>query len=108
NGYGVGAFNLVGFESIGAIIRAAEAERSPALMMIWSGFGDDAQIAALAAAARVLAERAAVPLALHLDHEADPARYARLVPAFTSAMIDGGAVPLEENVERTRDAIAVA
>lgn len=109
DGYGVGAFNLVGFESIGAIIRAAEAERSPALMMIWSGFGDDGAIAALAAAARVLAERATVPLALHLDHEADPARYERLLrTGFTSAMIDGGAVSLDDNIARTREAIRVA
>lgn len=40
-GYAVGAFNVYNLEGIQAVVAAAEAERSPAILQVNSGFGND-------------------------------------------------------------------
>ena len=37
SGYAIGAFNVFNLESVKAVIAAAEAERSPAILQVWSG-----------------------------------------------------------------------
>ena len=55
---------------------------------------------------RAEAERAGVDVALHLDHGADFAVCARCLRAgYSSVMIDGSRLPLEDNVARTRGVV---
>ena len=56
---------------------------------------------------RAMAERAAVPVAMHLDHGSSAA-LARdaLEGGYTSIMIDGSQKPYEENVELTKEVVA--
>lgn len=105
-GYAVGSFNIFNLESAKAIIAAAEAENAPVMLQIWSGFADFIGLDVLGAIAVCEAKRARVPVAVHLDHGATLSQVGQSVAAgFTSAMLDGSALPLEENIALTRNVV---
>ncbi len=102
-GYGVGSFNIFNMESAQAIVRAAEEERAPVMLQIWSGFDPAPGLAMLGAIAITQAKRASVPVAVHLDHGATLSQVGVAVASgFTSVMLDGSALPLPENIAITR------
>lgn len=108
-GYAVGAFNVSNLESMQAIVRAAETERAPVLAMIWSGIAAWTDFEALAAATVILAEKAAGPIAVHLDHGEDLEIVRRaLVAGFTSVMYDGARHSFDENIRLTNEAKVLA
>jgi len=82
--------------------------RCPALMVVWVGATYIGGLEACAEMARYYAAGADVPVILHLDHgtEADVRR--ALEAGFKSVMFDGSALPLEENIERTRAMVRLA
>lgn len=105
-GYAVGSFNIFNLESAKAIIAAAEAENAPVMLQIWSGFADFIGLDVLGAIAVCEAKRARVPVAVHLDHGATLSQVGQSVAAgFTSVMLDGSALPLEENIALTRNVV---
>lgn len=105
-GYAVGSFNIFNLESAKAIIAAAEAENAPVMLQIWSGFADFIGLDVLGAIAVCEAKRARVPVAVHLDHGATLSKVGQSVAAgFTSVMLDGSALPLEENIALTRNVV---
>jgi ketose-bisphosphate aldolase len=58
---------------------------------------------------RLLAEKSAVPVALHLDHCKDLALIERCIEAgWTSVMIDASSLPFEENLAMTREVVQMA
>jgi ketose-bisphosphate aldolase len=58
---------------------------------------------------RFFAERAAVPVAIHLDHGATADACQKAIDAgFTSVMIDGSHLPIDKNIEQTRAVVAIA
>ena len=70
-GYAIGAFNVYNLEGVRAVVGAAEAERSPAMLQIHPGaltHGGTLLIGLCLAAAR----EASVPVAVHLDHSSSP------------------------------------
>ena len=66
--YAVGAFNAVNMESAQAIFAAAEQERSPLIIQVTQTTMDYTNPDELVALIKVLADRAKIPVALHLDH----------------------------------------
>ncbi|MEW6423135.1 MAG: class II fructose-1,6-bisphosphate aldolase [Bacillota bacterium] len=108
-GYAVGAFNFSNLEIVQAIVRAAEAEKAPVILQATQGAIRYAGLAYLVALARAAAKVASVPLALHLDHGTDANLVAECVRAgFSSVMIDGSRLPLEENIALTRQVVAAS
>ncbi len=108
-GYAVGAFNCNNMEIVQAIINAAEAERSPVIMQASQGAIKYAGIEYINAMARIAAEKASVPVALHLDHGTSFEQVMICIRnGFSSVMIDGSKLPFEENIELTKRVIAVA
>jgi len=108
-GYAVGAFNCNNMEIVQAIIAAAEAEKSPVIMQASQGAIKYAGIEYITAMARVAADNASVPVALHLDHGTSFNQVMMCIrKGFSSVMIDGSKLPFEENVEVTNRVIAVA
>ncbi len=102
-GYGVGSFNIFNMESAQAIVRAAQEEHAPVMLQIWSGFDPAPGLSVLGAIAIAEAKRASVPVAVHLDHGATLAQVGVAVASgFTSVMLDGSALPLDENIAITR------
>lgn len=107
--YAVGAFNVENMEMIQAVIAAAQAERAPVLLQTTPGTLKYAGTALFSAMARALAEKASVPVALHLDHGDSFDLCARAAAdGYTSLMIDGSKLPLEENIALARRVVEMA
>lgn len=107
--YAVGAFNCNNMEIVQAIIGAAEAERSPVIMQASQGAIKYAGLDYIVAMARLAAEKATVPVALHLDHGTSFDQVMQCIRAgFSSVMIDGSKYSLEDNIALTNKVVAVA
>ena len=103
NGYGVGAFNINNMEIVQAIIAAAEETNSPVILQASQGGIKYAGIEYIAALGKIAAEKAKVPVALHLDHGTDLSEIVKCLRfGFTSIMVDGSKHPLEENIAMTQ------
>lgn len=103
-GRGVAAFNAAHLEHAEALVAAAEETSLPLVLQISeNAIRWHAGLAPLAVAARVLAERAAVPVVLHLDHAVSVALVDEaLALGFTSVMYDGSTLEEEQNLSTTR------
>ena len=102
-GYAVGAFNAENLEMVQAIVAAAEEARSPVIIQTTPSTLKYVPPDAFAGMARAIAERAAVPVALHLDHGDSFALCARCFRAgYSSIMIDGSKLPLDGNIALSR------
>ncbi len=108
-GYAVGAFNCNNMEIVQAIVAAAEAENSPVIMQASQGAIKYAGLDYIVAMAKLAAEHTHVPVALHLDHGTSYEQAVRCIHAgFSSVMIDGSKLPLDENIRLTRRVLDVA
>ncbi len=108
-GYAVGAFNCNNMEIIQAIIAAAEAEKAPVILQASQGAIRYAGINYIAAMAKLAAADAGVPVALHLDHGTSFEQVMQCIrTGFSSVMIDGSGLPLEENIALTRKVLDAA
>lgn len=109
HGYAVGAFNVENMEMMQAVIAAAQAEHAPMLLQTTPGTLKYAGTALFSAMARALAEKADIPVALHLDHGDNFDLCARAAAdGYTSLMIDGSKLPLEENTALARRVVEMS
>jgi fructose-bisphosphate aldolase class II len=108
-GFAVPAFDCVEDLMVRTILETAEARRAPVILMCLemdlAGNGWNYVPGLI----RAVADRHDVPVVLHLDHAASLEAIRRALDAgFTSVMIDGSALPFEENVRLTREAVEMA
>lgn len=109
NNYAVGAFNVNNMEIVQAIIEAAEELNSPVILQASQGGLKYAGVEYIAALGKVAAEKAKVPLALHLDHGTDFQQIMLCIRhGFSSVMIDGSQYELEENIAITKKVVEIA
>lgn len=107
--YAVPAFNANCYEMIPALIHAAEEEHSPLIIQIGKKYLSYTPADEIGALALYLAEKASVPVAVHLDHGADLAMASQCLKAgYTSIMYDGSTLPDEENIRNTRQIVEEA
>ena len=107
--YAVGAFNANNMEIIQAIVEASEEEKSPVIIQASQGAIKYAGLDVIVAMVKVMAEKASIPIALHLDHGTDYFQNILCLRAgFTSLMYDGSALPFEENVAMTKKVVEMA
>lgn len=107
--YAVGAFNFVNMEVLKGISAAAKEENSPALIACSEGAIKYAGIRNLVAMAKEEADSSGMPLCLHLDHGKDFDVIMQCIRnGFTSVMIDGSHLPLEENIAITKKIVEIA
>lgn len=108
-GYAVGAFNTSNLEITQAIVEAAEEMKSPAIIQVSEGGLKYAGIETISAIVRTLAIKASVPIALHLDHGTDFNNVMKcLRNGWTSVMMDASKLPLEKNIEVTKNVVTIA
>ena len=108
-GYAVGAFNANNLEMAQGIVQAAELEDAPVIVQVSQGGAEHAGVEEMAAIVKVLARKARVPVALHLDHGMDYLINLRCLRAgFTSLMYDGSKLSFDENVRITREIVHAA
>jgi len=98
-GYAIGAFNVENMEMIQAVIAAAEELRSPVILQTTPSTLKYAAPALFFANVKAEAERASVPVAVHLDHGNSFELAMRCFrEGYTSIMIDGSHRTFEENI----------
>lgn len=99
----VGAFNVANYEGALGVIRAAEAEKLPAILQIFQRLFLTEKGCDLAGTVLRLAHRCNQPIVVHLDHGGSPEIVrAALAAGCTSVMFDGSTKPFEENVAITK------
>lgn len=103
----VAAFNVITLEHIEAVIAGAETAGSPVVLQVSENavrfrYG---RLLPLARAAVAAAERAAVPVALHLDHvQSDDLLRQAPGAGFSSVMYEAARLPYADNLASTRAA----
>lgn len=108
-GYAVGAFNTNNLEITQAIIQAAEEEKSPVIIQTSQSAIKYAGSEEIQAIVKIMAEKASVPIALHLDHGTDWNVVMKcLRDGWTSVMYDGSKYPLDKNIELTKTVVDIA
>ena len=99
NGYAVGAFNVENMEMVQAVVAAAEELNSPVIMQTTPSTVKYAGLDYFYANVKIAAERAKVPVVMHLDHgNSFELAMQALRVGYTSIMIDGSHGSFEENI----------
>jgi len=107
--WAVGHFNIHNQEFIRSVVRAAEQERSPAILAVGMMSIKYMGLAPLISSCQLIAKETDVPVAVHLDHarDLDIVRQA-LDLGINSVMFDGSSFGYEENVEKTTEVVRMA
>ena len=105
----IGMFNATGFDSLQAIIRAAEELDEPVIIAHAEVHNVYNDISLVGPAMMAMAKEARVPVCVHLDHGVSKEMiYKALRLGFTSVMIDASALPYEENLKMTKEITEIA
>ena len=108
-GTAIGMFNATGFDSLQAIISAAEELSRPVIIAHAEVHNVYNDISLVGPAMIAMAKAAKVPVCVHLDHGTSlDMIYRALRMGFTSVMIDASALPYEENLRLTAEVTRVA
>ena len=108
--YAVGQFNINNLEWTKAVLLTAEELNSPVILGVSEGAGKYMTgYKTVSAMVNGMLEEMniTVPVALHLDHGSYEACYKCIEAGFSSIMFDGSHYPIEENVEKTKELVAV-
>jgi ketose-bisphosphate aldolase len=109
NSYAVGAFNFVDYLTMETTVQAAVEADSPVIIQVSAGTIKRFTPKTLVGMARLIADDAPVPVALHLDHGKDVDVIGIAIrDGFNSVMYDGSHLPFDGNVEETRKIVAMA
>ncbi|MBQ8080929.1 MAG: class II fructose-bisphosphate aldolase [Clostridia bacterium] len=106
---GVPAFNIHALEVVPMMARTAEGKGSPVILQVSVSTAKYIGFQLLADIVREVAEPMEIPVALHLDHASSLDDIeAALAGGFSSVMYDGSRLPLDENIQNTKRAVALA
>ena len=108
--YAVGQFNINNLEWTKAILLTAQELNSPVILGVSEGAGKYMTgYKTVAAMVKAMDEELGitVPVALHLDHGSYEGCYKCIKAGFTSVMFDGSHYPIEENIAKTKELVAV-
>lgn len=109
--YAVGQFNINNLEWTKSILLTAQELNSPVILGVSEGAGKYmAGFKTVTAMVKAMDEELGitVPVALHLDHGSYEGCYKCIKAGFSSIMFDGSHYPIEENIEKTKELVAVA
>ena len=107
-GYAVPAFNVYNMETVMGVIKAAEEQRSPVIIQFYSRLATTGFADYLAPVILKAAQKASVPVCMHLDHGAGyEAAAVALNNGATGIMVDFSQLSLEENIEKTKKAVDI-
>ena len=102
-------FVCQGWEDSRAYVKAGEAAGAPVILSAGPGARANMPVQLWGEMFRELARSASVPVVAHLDHGRTLEECEAAIDAgFSSVMIDGSALPLEENIALTRAVTAAA
>lgn len=104
-GFAVGAFNVHNMEYVQAVVRAAELEDAPVILMIGELIIPFAGLDMLAAICKHAARNSCVPVAITLDHGRKEENISRCIELGISVMFDGSHYTFDDNVKLTKDVV---
>lgn len=108
-GWAIPAFSVYNLEQTLAVCRAAEAADLPAIIQAGSSAFRYAGRASLAELVLAAAGDSPAEIGVHLDHAVELDEITDcLARGYSSVMYDGSALPLEENIRRTRAVVEEA
>lgn len=97
--YAVGAFNVENMEMVQAVIAAAEELQSPVILQTTPSTLKYADVELFYANVKAAADKASVPVVMHLDHgDSFELAMKAFRAGYTSIMIDGSHGTFEENI----------
>jgi fructose-bisphosphate aldolase class II len=109
--YAVGHFNINNLEWTKSILLTAEEEKSPVILGVSEGAGKYmAGFLVVAEMVKAMDKSLGitVPVALHLDHGTYDGCKKCVEAGFTSIMFDGSSLPIDENIEKTKELVELA
>ena len=109
--YAVGQFNINNLEWTKAILQTAQENNSPVILGVSEGAGKymggwDVVVGMVNGLLKDM--KITVPVAVHIDHGTYEGAKAVIEAGFSSVMFDGSHYPIEENIEKTKEIIALA
>jgi fructose-bisphosphate aldolase class II len=109
--YAVCHFNINNLEWTKAVLQTAQELKSPVILGVSAGAAKYmGGFKVVAAMVRAMDESMGitVPVALHLDHGTYDAVKECIAAGFSSVMFDGSSLPIEENLAKTAELVALA
>ncbi len=109
--YAIGQFNINNLEWTKSILLTAEECKSPVILGVSEGAAKYmCGFKTVADMVRAMVEelKITVPVILHLDHGSYEGAKAAIAAGFSSVMFDGSHYGIEENIEKTKEIIALA
>lgn len=109
--YAVGHFNINNLEWTKSILLTAEEEKSPVILGVSEGAGKYmAGFLVVAEMVKAMDKSLGitVPVALHLDHGTYDGCKKCIEAGFTSIMFDGSSLPIDENIEKTKELVELS
>ncbi|MCH4889823.1 class II fructose-bisphosphate aldolase [Acidaminobacter sp. JC074] len=109
NKYAIAGFNVYGYEDAISVVKASEKLNLPVILMTNVDAINHMPIKILGKMLIEIAEKAKVPVVVHLDHGKTIEVVKKALEAgFSSVMYDGSALPLEENIRNTKAVVDLA
>lgn len=108
--YAVGQFNINNLEWTKAVLLTAEENNSPVILGVSEGAGKYmGGYKTIVGMVKGMIEELniTVPVALHLDHGSYEAAKKCIEAGFSSIMFDGSHYPIEENIAKTKELVAI-
>ncbi len=108
--YAVGQFNINNLEWTKAVLLTAQECNSPVILGVSEGAGKymcGFKTVAAMVKAMIDSLGITVPVALHLDHGTYEGAKACIEAGFSSIMFDGSHYPIDENIEKTKELVAI-
>ncbi|MDU6792097.1 MAG: class II fructose-1,6-bisphosphate aldolase [Anaerococcus sp.] len=108
NGYGIGQFNINNLEWTKAILETCEEKKSAVILGVSEGaakYMGGFNVVAKMVEGLDKDLNITVPVALHLDHGSYEGAKKALEAGFTSIMFDGSSLPIDENIEKTKEIV---
>ncbi len=109
--YAVGAFNINNLEWTKAILLTAQELNAPVMLGVSEGANKYMTgFKTVAAMVKAMIEdlNITVPVALHLDHGTYEGAQKALAAGYSSVMFDGSHYEIEENIQKTKEIVALA
>ena len=109
--YAVGQFNINNLEWTKSILQTAQELQSPVILGVSEGAGKymtGFKTVSAMVGAMIDEMGITVPVATHLDHGTYDGCYKCIKAGFSSIMFDGSHYPIDENVAKTKELVAIA
>lgn len=107
--YAVGSFSVANMEMVLGVLQAAEELNAPVILQIAEVRLKQSPLELIGPLMVAAAKYAKTPVAVHFDHGKTIEKISQALEiGFTSVMFDGSHLPLEENIEMTKQVIQKA